>query len=266
MSGPTSIFRHKLVFNLLNRISPQKILEVGFGNGDLLLKMNKLGYKGLGIDFSSTAVEEFIKKTKGMPLTFSVRNCTAENLVPTEDRFDLVVACEVLEHIQEDTATLKTWNQLLTDSGHLLLSVPAHMKKWGHNDEYAGHIRRYEKEEVTKKLKEANFEVVQLYSYGYPFSNWAKLAANHSIKKKVKAEASLEERTKESGIHNFHFKFGKILLNNLTLHPFYLFQKAFLNADLGVGYVVLAKKKVSEIKSTPAGGRIRKSNRNSKHL
>lgn len=249
MSGPTTIFRHKLTFDILDTISLQQVLEIGFGNGDLLLKMNQKGLKGLGIDFSAAAVEEFIQKTKGMPLTFSVRNCEAESLLPSGERFDLVVACEVLEHIQDDVKTLKTWNQLLSKSGHLLLSVPARMKNWGHNDEYAGHIRRYEKDELTKKLQKAGFEVVTFYSYGYPFSNWAKLLGDNLIKKKVKTEASLEERTKESGIHNLHFKFGKMLLNELTLYPFYLFQKAFLNYDQGVGYLVLAKKAIKPSKS-----------------
>ena len=243
MSGPTTLFRHKLLIDMLDKIKPEQIVEVGFGNGDLLLKMNQKGFKGTGIDFSAAAVQEFIQKTKGMPLNFSVRNCEAESLLSSGERFNLVVACEVLEHIEDDVNTLNTWNQLLSKSGHLLLSVPARMKNWGHNDEYAGHLRRYEKEELTEKLHKANFEVINFCSYGYPFSNFTKLAGDLLIKKNVNADASLEERTKDSGIHNVHFKFGRLFINEITILPLYHIQKIFLQRDLGIGYLVLAKKK-----------------------
>ena len=243
MSGPTTLFRHKLLLNLLDQVKPEQILEIGFGNGDLLLKMNRKGFKGTGIDFSAAAVEEFLQKHKNTALTFSIKHGLAESLLSTPERFNALIACEVLEHIKDDVKTLKNWNSLLAEQGHIILSVPARMKNWGHNDEYAGHVRRYEKEELTTKLNKAGFEIVNFCSYGYPFSNMAKLAGDLLIKKNVKNDASLEERTKDSGIHNVNFKFGKALINDFTLLPFYHIQKMFLHKDLGIGYLVLARKK-----------------------
>ena len=56
------------------------------------------------------------------------------------EQFDYVFAFEVLEHITHDLDALKEWSSYVKEGGHILISVPAHMKHFDRDDEYVGHI------------------------------------------------------------------------------------------------------------------------------
>ena len=43
--------------------------------------------------------------------------------------YDVVIACEVLEHLEEDQSAFEEWSRYLKE-GVLIISVPAHMKRW----------------------------------------------------------------------------------------------------------------------------------------
>lgn len=84
---------------------------------------------------------------------------------PLRDRVvDLVCALDVLEHLDEDTAALAAWRELLRDDGRLLLTVPALPLLWGRQDVLAGHRRRYRKRDLQDRLRAAGF-VVERLSY-----------------------------------------------------------------------------------------------------
>ena len=66
-----------------------------------------------------------------------VRNASVATLGP-EDRFDLVCAFEVLEHIEDDQNALIQWTAHLRPGGWLLISVPAHQRRYAAADELVG--------------------------------------------------------------------------------------------------------------------------------
>ncbi len=70
---------------------------------------------------------------------------------------DTVVCLNVLEHIQEDTATLSDLFGLLQPGGRLILIVPALRSLYGTLDEHLHHVRRYEKAELEDKVRGAGF-------------------------------------------------------------------------------------------------------------
>ncbi len=72
-------------------------------------------------------------------------------------RFDTVVCLNVLEHIEQDTATLADLFQALAPGGRLVLIVPALARLYGSLDEHLRHFRRYEKPELEKKIRDAGF-------------------------------------------------------------------------------------------------------------
>jgi glycosyltransferase involved in cell wall biosynthesis len=74
-------------------------------------------------------------------------------------RVDTVVCLNVLEHIEEDRATLADLHRLLAPGGRLILLVPALRKLYGTLDEHLRHFRRYEREELESKIREAGFEL-----------------------------------------------------------------------------------------------------------
>lgn len=242
MAGPRYLSRRYLVLKIINNIKPKNILEIGFGNGNLLEKLNTLGFKGKGIDFSKSACERMLKRHKDKDFNFIIENRSDKTFLRLKEKFDLVMALEVLEHIKEDMSALSCWNKLIKKNGFLLLSVPAHMHKWGPLDIYAGHIKRYEKKELYAKLKKSGFKEVKVYNYGFPLINLTAALRDNMLKRKVDKTKTLTQRTKESGINNLRFKFGSLIFNDITLYPFYLLQGLFLKSDLGVGYVCICKK------------------------
>src|SRR6185503_13059131 len=76
--------------------------------------------------------------------------------------FDTVMCVNILEHTADDAAALRRVNQLLVPGGRVVVFVPAGKSLFGSLDRGVGHQRRYEKDELAAKLREAGFEVEQM--------------------------------------------------------------------------------------------------------
>ncbi|HEX2854020.1 MAG TPA: class I SAM-dependent methyltransferase [Opitutaceae bacterium] len=74
--------------------------------------------------------------------------------------FDLVMACDVIEHVDDDHRAFAELNRVLKPSGRLIFSVPLHAAHWTEFDDYVGHARRYEPEALTALIA-ANGLVVE---------------------------------------------------------------------------------------------------------
>ena len=72
-------------------------------------------------------------------------------------RIDTVVCLNVLEHIEQDVATLSDLHAVLGPGGRLILIVPALARLYGTLDENLHHFRRYEKRELEQKVRDAGF-------------------------------------------------------------------------------------------------------------
>ncbi|MCA1580926.1 MAG: methyltransferase domain-containing protein [Acidobacteria bacterium] len=83
---------------------------------------------------------------------FQVFDCQAMEI-------DTIVCCNVLEHIEQDQATLADMHALLRPGGRLALLVPALQKIYGTLDEHLLHFRRYEKADLETKLTNAGFSI-----------------------------------------------------------------------------------------------------------
>ncbi len=70
---------------------------------------------------------------------------------------DTIVCCNVLEHIEDDRATLSDMLAILRPGGRLVLLVPALSWLYGTLDRHLRHFRRYEKQELEEKLTAAGF-------------------------------------------------------------------------------------------------------------
>lgn len=137
----------------------KRCLEVGCGNYPKIPLED-----GFFLDTSKVAVSSL--KEKG----FNVYLGSAENLPFKNNFFDLAVAWEVLEHLEDDKKALSEISRVLKKEGYFLFSVPLGKDKFSKLDEIVGHKRRYEPEELTTMLKENNFNVLkfrcpQLFRY-----------------------------------------------------------------------------------------------------
>jgi SAM-dependent methyltransferase len=159
--------------------------------------------------------------------------------------FDYVFAFEVLEHIEADTDALRSWVAFLKPSGRILISVPAHMRKYGDEDRSVGHYRRYERQALAHLFEAAGCTDARVVSYGFPtaivtrranrlLSHWK--AGAHSVSASERQRLSIR-----SGVERSEASVQwAALLNRHTLRPFIALQRMFFGTDLGDGYVAHA--------------------------
>jgi SAM-dependent methyltransferase len=237
---PRYKLRKHLVKAILQReaLENKSCLEVGYGAGDMLMTFARLGLRADGYDFSAMAYQS--AKTR---ISESIRLFEHENEI-RKNAYDYLMAFEVLEHIQEDERALKQFGSYLRKNGRIVLSVPAHMSKWGNIDISAGHYRRYEKDELKEKLRAADFNPILFWNYGYPLSLALDPMLNKSCAQDLEAKKKMqrEELTKESGVKRKKTIFNQVASSDILLFPFYVLQRFFLNKDLGSGYLVFAER------------------------
>ncbi|HEV3002674.1 MAG TPA: class I SAM-dependent methyltransferase [Solirubrobacteraceae bacterium] len=78
---------------------------------------------------------------------------------------DLVVALNVVEHIEDDRAAVKAMADALRPGGVLTLLVPAHPRLYGPLDRHYGHARRYTPERLRAVVEGAGLTVLDLYRF-----------------------------------------------------------------------------------------------------
>ena len=76
-----------------------------------------------------------------------------------DTRYDLIVLLDVLEHIEEDEASLSALGARLTPNGRLLLTVPAAPWLWSEHDVLHHHKRRYTHDGLLKVVAAAGLQV-----------------------------------------------------------------------------------------------------------
>jgi 2-polyprenyl-3-methyl-5-hydroxy-6-metoxy-1,4-benzoquinol methylase len=132
------------------------ILEVGCGTGGLTKELTKFG-NVTAFDISSDAVE--FCKQNGLKNVF-VQDVQALDQTNYVGKFDLILALDVLEHIQDDLLAMEKIRDMLKDGGLFFINVPAHKFLWSEHDEALEHKRRYHSLELTKKLTDSGFKIL----------------------------------------------------------------------------------------------------------
>lgn len=245
--APRYLLRRALVLRELRSIAPCEALEVGPGPGMLLHELSALGFPCRALEMSDTA------RTIGTALAGEAGRDIRFFEHPQPDwgaHFGLLMAFEVLEHIEDDTATLRQWRSWLRPGGTLLLSVPCHMKQWNPADVWAGHVRRYEHEQLSSVAHAAGFEVETLLCYGFPLANVTEHFRAKTYAHDIHGEAdttvqAMHDNTARSGTDRHHemkwFPLLKSPLGKLAITSADLVQRLFLGTELGNGYLLRAR-------------------------
>ena len=79
----------------------------------------------------------------------------------------LIIAMDIFEHLEDDREGILESYRVLNKGGILILTVPAFRSLWGIQDVVTGHKRRYSKKEITNKLKEAGFEILEVFLFQF---------------------------------------------------------------------------------------------------
>ena len=108
---------------LVARARPRSIHEVGCGEGYWVLRWSAQGIDARGSDFSEEAIRLARTNAAGRGLdasSFAVRSIY--ELDAARDAAELVVCCEVLEHLERPQDALRVLQRVAR--GHLIVSVP----------------------------------------------------------------------------------------------------------------------------------------------
>ncbi|MGE0119493.1 MAG: class I SAM-dependent methyltransferase [Dongiaceae bacterium] len=216
-----------------------RFLEIGAGTGRMTTGFLKRGFTGTCYDLG--ADNRDVLRRNLSPFGADVR--VVDSLDEVESgSFDYVLAFEVLEHINADAEALRLWVRFLKPGGRVLLSVPAHMRKYDQEDRAVGHYRRYEREQLERLLQDAGCVGLRILSYGFPLATLTR-RGNRCLSRWKTSEQEQTAQAPEtlsirSGIErsDASLQLARIL-NRHTLTPFIALQRLFFDSDLGDGYV-----------------------------
>jgi SAM-dependent methyltransferase len=136
--------RREVVAALIERVvRPPKdasILEIGCGTGHNFKMLGEFGHvDALELDDEARAIAE---KRLGRSIMSSPLPALAG--VP-ERHYDMIGAFDVIEHIDDDAASLASIATRLKPGGRFVMTVPAHQWMWSAHDTVNHHKRRYSK-------------------------------------------------------------------------------------------------------------------------
>ncbi|MBI4574821.1 MAG: class I SAM-dependent methyltransferase [Planctomycetes bacterium] len=119
--------RLEVLWGLLGRaeMAGDRALEVGCGAGVVSLLLARGGFRVEGVDVAGPAVR-YARRAAALAGLAGVRfrEARAETLPYPDGRFDLVLATEVLEHLEDPRRALREWRRVLAPGGTLLVSCP----------------------------------------------------------------------------------------------------------------------------------------------
>jgi len=90
--------------------------------------------------------------------------------VSARDRYqsyalDTVVALNVIEHIARDVEALGSIAAMLRPGGRAVILVPAFQKLFGSLDRELGHVRRYTRSSLSRRMREAGFRIERAFYF-----------------------------------------------------------------------------------------------------
>jgi SAM-dependent methyltransferase len=145
---------------LLERAKPylgHRILDVGAGIGTFTELLAPLCEQVVAVE-ADAEFAGILERRFADDQNVRVVHAEAERSLP-DGPFDSIVCFNVVEHIGDDEAALKSFRGRLAPGGALLLLVPAHPFLYGATDGSLGHERRYRRPQLRSRLEEAGFSV-----------------------------------------------------------------------------------------------------------
>lgn len=239
---PKLVLRESCVHDLSRDWPRGRFVEMGAGTGHMTRIFLDRGFSGVSHDLGSDSRQMMRENLAYARDRIEVVDDLAEL---TPESFDYLLAFEVLEHIEADFEVFCGWMRYLKPGGRILVSVPAHMRKYGRSDEIVGHVRRYEKDALRDFLLRAGVQDPQIVNYGFPLTELTRRLSNRMIRD----DHSYDDMSPEQrSIRSAQAKPKSInralsLVSGRLVTPFCIMQRWFYGLDLGDGYVASGTKR-----------------------
>jgi SAM-dependent methyltransferase len=134
-------------------------IEVGSGFGDYAKQWIPLVDK-----FTATEADPALLPSLKAEMAAYPNVEVSQLLLPTRERADhsALIAYNVLEHIDDHVSALESMARLVRPEGYLILVCPAFPFAMSPVDIATGHVRRYTRRSMSKALRDAGLEVVDV--------------------------------------------------------------------------------------------------------
>ncbi len=160
VSSRNRLFKNIVQKNMLPT-GRTKFLEIGCGTGDFIQHI--VQNENLEITGSEIYIKGLLYAKKNLPIVDFIQFDVTQGVLGEE--FDIIVAFDVLEHIENDIAAIFNINRMLHPGGCLIVTVPQHMFLWSNLDEIVKHKRRYSRRELVTKLQDSGFSISYVTSF-----------------------------------------------------------------------------------------------------
>lgn len=193
---PAFAKRAEYIFTQIEIHKPKNVLDIGCGRGFYVNALTIFPFiqKIEGIDLN----EEYLKKAQENINNKNIylQAASVYKLPFKNDSFECIILSEVLEHLQFEKKALEEIKRVLKKNGLLLITVPSknfpflwdplnfilmnffntHINKdiWWLAGMWAGHLRLYKKDELERKINDANLyptEIKTFLNHCWPFSH-----------------------------------------------------------------------------------------------
>jgi SAM-dependent methyltransferase len=141
------------------------ILEIGCSSGYLLRDLKKEFPLAdiVGSDIVTKPLYKLGDTMHGIPLLqMDLLQCPFP-----DNQFDVVIALNVLEHIEDDITAIQKMEKLLKPGGVLIIEVPQGRNLYDYYDAHLKHFRRYEKHELLQKISYGNLKICHYLMLGF---------------------------------------------------------------------------------------------------
>lgn len=241
MKPPRYLLREAVVKEILRQLKAGRFLEIGYGEGNMLVTLSNLGYWGDGYDFSDGAKERAGK----LLLKKNITNVKLLDEINADMRYDYILFFEVVGYWKDPADEIARLKERLSPGGKIIFSF-SNQRFEGYAEKVTGDMKCFRRDEIIRMLEhDTGLKVDIMYNFGFPLVNITKpvLDLFHRWKSRSKnSNENVAEDIKESGLASRFIlvKFASLLLNPVTIYPFAVIQSLFRNTGLGNGYIVVA--------------------------
>jgi SAM-dependent methyltransferase len=127
-----------------------RVLDFGAGGGQFAAPLS-----AQGLDLTALEPDQLLQqrlRAQGLRVAGSIDELADGSL-------DYIYTLNVLEHIEDDAAALRSLHSKLADGGRLLIYVPAFPVLYTSMDAKVGHVRRYTRQTLATRVTAAGFRI-----------------------------------------------------------------------------------------------------------
>ena len=185
------VARRRILSDLIAREVPlpnhARILEIGCGTGHNFEMLGRFGH------VDALEIDDGARALASSRLGREVGTAPLPELtgIP-DDAYHLIALLDVLEHIEEDRASLASIKRKLAPGGRILLTVPANEWMWSAHDAAHHHHRRYSKAALRSVIASAGLRIETMSYFNtllFPVAAAARVAGK--LMRKTKSDDAL---------------------------------------------------------------------------